>query len=85
MDTKEPAGGQYLALPSFDGIGNTIITLLGNVAFIILVVRIFAAWAQRRWGEIIAEAVAAIFIFWFVWFPDNAKATLKELAHQVFG
>ncbi|GGM15973.1 hypothetical protein [Nakamurella endophytica] len=74
-----------LALPQFDSLKNTIITILVSLFMVILIVRMFTAWAQKRWGEMIAEGAAAIFAGWFVFAPDNAQATIVAIVHQIFG
>jgi nicotinamide riboside transporter PnuC len=75
----------YVALPNFDSVGNSIISVLGSLVMVILVVRIVVAYGKKQWGEMITEVVAVIFVGWFVWFPDSAKATIKEIAKSIFG
>ena len=72
-------------MPSFDGIGNTIISILGTLVFVILAVRIVVAYGKKQWGEMIVEVIAAIFVFWFVFFPENAKSTIKSIVQTIFG
>lgn len=78
----EPA---YLALPNFDSFTATIMTLLGSVVMLVLIVRLFTAWAKKNWGEVVVEVIGFLFIGWFVFFPDNAKTTMQELIRQIFG
>lgn len=73
------------ALPQFDSIGAAILTILGSLFMVILVIRVFNAWVTKKWGEMVTEIVAAIFVGWFVFAPDNAKATIIAFVHQIFG
>lgn len=75
----------YVALPNFDSFGNSIIAILGSLVMVILVVRIVIAYGKKQWGEMITEVVAVVFVGWFVWFPDSAKTTIKDVAKSIFG
>lgn len=75
----------YVSMPSFEGLSNTIISILGTLVFIILAVRIVVAYGKKQWGEMVVELIAAVFVFWFVFFPDNAKNTIKQVAQSIFG
>jgi hypothetical protein len=79
------AGVQEMALPQFDSFGKTILTILSSLFLTVLVIRMFIAWAQKKYGEMVTEVVAAIFIGWFLFAPDNAIATIKAIVTQVFG
>ena len=80
-----PGASGVLAVPQFDSFKNTIITILASVFMIVLIVRIFTAWVQKRWGEIIAELAMAIVAGWFVFAPNNAETTIKAIVTQIFG
>lgn len=84
MDTTTLADTTYMALPSFEGIGNTIISILGTIVFVILAIRMVVAYGKKQYGEMITELIAAIFVFWFVFFPDNAKETIKDIVSSIF-
>ena len=73
------------ALPSFTSFGNTILTLLGSFFLVVLVVRMFSAWVQKKWGEFVTEFAAAIFIAWFIFDSAGAIATIKSIVTQIFG
>lgn len=75
----------YVALPQFDGLKNSIITILGSVVMIILVIRIVTAYGKKQYGEIITEIIAVIFVAWFVFTPDSAQTTIVSLAKTIFG
>lgn len=72
-------------LPSLDTFKAQIITLVGSLVMLVLIVRIVMCWIQKRWGEMVGELAAVIFIGWIVWFPDNAQATLTEIIKTIFG
>ena len=72
-------------LPSFTSFGTTILTILGSLLMIVVTLRIFTAYAQKKWGEMVIEIVAVLFVGWFIWFPDNATSTIKALVSQIFG
>ena len=73
------------AVPSLTTFGSLIFTLLGSIVMVVLGIRIFMAYVKKNWGELITEVVAVIFVGWFVWFPDSAKATIVVVIHQIFG
>ena len=73
------------ALPSFTSFGSTILTLLGSLFLVVLVVRMFSAWVQKKWAEFITEFAAAIFIGWFIFDSAGAVATIKSIVTQIFG
>lgn len=75
----------YVSMPSFESFGNTIISILGTLVFVILAVRIVVAYGKKQWGEMVVELIAAVFVFWFVFFPENAKNTIKAIAQSIFG
>ncbi len=75
----------YVALPNFDSFGTSIITILGSIVFVILAIRIVVAYGKKQWGEMITEIIAVVFVGWFVWFPDPAKTTIKDVAKSIFG
>ena len=79
------AGAVELALPQFDSFGKTILTILSSLFLTVLVIRMFIAWAQKKYGEMVTEIVAAIFIGWFLFAPDSAIATIKAIITQIFG
>ena len=79
------AGGDSLALPNLDGFKNQILTLVGVAFIIVIVVRMFTAYAKKNWGELVVEMVAIVFVGWFVWFPDSAIATIKAIIQSIFG
>ena len=83
--TTAAADTMYVALPSLDGFKNTIITLAGTALIIVLVIRMFTAYAKKQWGELVGELIAVIFVGWFVWDTDGAIATLKEISTSIFG
>jgi hypothetical protein len=85
LATVHLAGVQEMALPQFDSFGKTILTILSSLFLTVLVIRMFIAWAQKKYGEMVTEIVAAIFIGWFLFAPDNAIATIKAIVTQVFG
>lgn len=85
MDTFHLADTTYVALPSFENFGNSVISILGTIVFIVLVVRMVVAYGKKQYGEMITEILAAIFVFWFVFFPDNAKQTIKDIVQSIFG
>jgi hypothetical protein len=70
---------------NFDSLTTTVLTILGSVFFLILTVRIFFAWAQKKWGEVITEVAGAIFIGWWVLDSTGAKNFITGVVHQVFG
>ena len=67
----------------FATLGTTIITLIGSIVMVIFTVRVFHAWATKKWGEVIIEILAVIVIGYFVWVPDSAKATIQGWAKQL--
>lgn len=85
MSTITLADTTYMALPNFDSFGNTIISILGTIVFIVLAIRMVVAYGKKQYGEMITELIAAIFVFWFVFFPDNAKDTIKAITQSIFG
>jgi len=82
-----PAGsaGHTVALPTFATFGSTILTILGSIFLVVLVVRMFSAWVQKKWGEFVTEFAAAIFIAWFIFDSTSALATIQALVKQIFG
>ena len=85
LTSPRTTGVQELALPQFDSFGKTILTILSSLFLTVLVIRMFIAWAQKKYGEMVTEIVAAIFIGWFLFAPDNAIATIKAIVTQIFG
>ena len=74
-----------LAAPNLSSLSSLIFTVLGTIIMAVVAVRIFTAYAKKSWGELITEVVAVIFVGWFVWFPDSAKATLTAIIQGIFG
>lgn len=81
----DPTASGVLAIPQFDTFRATVITILASIFMVVLILRIFTAWVQKRWGEIIAEIAMAIVAGWFVFAPDNAQTTIVAIVHQIFG
>ena len=79
------AAGRTVALPTFATFGSTILTILGSIFLVVLVVRMFSAWVQKKWGEFVTEFAAAIFIAWFIFDSTSALATIQALVKQIFG
>ena len=74
-----------VALPTFASFGSTILTILGSIFLVVLVVRMFSAWVQKKWAEFITEFVAAIFIGWFIFDSASAVSTIQAIVKQIFG
>lgn len=81
----DPTASGVLAIPQFDGFKSTVITILTSLFMVVLIVRIFSAWVQKRWGEIIAEIAMAIVAGWFIFAPDNAQSTIVAIVKQIAG
>ena len=73
------------AVPSLTSFSSLIFTLLGSIIMAVVAVRMFTAYTKKNWGELITVLIAVLFVGWFVWFPDGAKATLVAIIHQIFG
>lgn len=73
------------AAPTLDSLSSTILTLVGSAFVIVIVVRMFTAYAKKNWGELITELVAVLFVGWFIWDTDGAISTLKGLVTGIFG
>jgi len=79
------ATAHTVALPSFLLFGSTIMTILGSIFLVVLVVRMFSAWVQKKWGEFVTEFAAAVFIGWFIFDSTSALATIQGFVKQIFG
>ena len=73
------------AVPSIDSLSSLILTLVGSAFIIVIVVRMFTAYAKKAWGELITELVAILFVGWFIWDTTGAIATLKGIVTSIFG
>lgn len=80
-----PTTTMQAAPPDLTSLSALIFTLLGSIIMAVVGVRMFTAYTKKAWGELITELVAIVFVGWFVWFPDSAKATITVIIHQVFG
>ncbi len=79
------AAGRTVALPTFATFGSTILTILGSLFLVILVIRMFSAWVQKKWAEFVTEFAAAIFIGWFIFDSASAVSTIQSIVKQIFG
>jgi hypothetical protein len=79
------AAGLGPAAPTLDSLSQTILTLVGSAFVIVIVVRMFTAYAKKNWGELITELVAVLFVGWFIWDTTGAITTLKGLVTGIFG
>ena len=79
------AAGLGPAAPTLDSLSSTILTLVGSAFVIVIVVRMFTAYAKKNWGELITELVAVLFVGWFIWDTTGAISTLKGLVTGIFG
>ena len=79
------AAGLGAAAPTLDSLSSTILTLVGSAFVIVIVVRMFTAYAKKNWGELITELVAVLFVGWFIWDTTGAITTLKGLVTGIFG
>ena len=73
------------AVPSIDSLSSLILTLVGSAFVIVIVVRMFTAYAKKNWGELITELVAVLFVGWFIWDTTGAINTLKGFVTSIFG
>jgi uncharacterized membrane protein (DUF2068 family) len=81
---RAAAAAHTVAL-SFATFGATIMTILGSIFLVVLVVRMFSAWVQKKWGEFVTEFAAAIFIGWFIFDSTSALSTIQGFVKQIFG
>ncbi len=81
----DPTASGVLAIPQFDTFKGTVLTILASIFMVVLILRVFTAWVQKRWGEVIGEIAMAIVAGWFVFAPDNAQTTIVAIVHQIFG
>ena len=79
------AAGPAPAAPSIDSLSNLVLTLVGSAFVIVIVVRMFTAYAKKNWGELITELVAVLFVGWFIWDTAGAISTLKGIVTGIFG
>ncbi len=79
------AAGLAPAVPSIDSLSSLILTLVGSAFVIVIVVRMFTAYAKKNWGELITELVAILFVGWFIWNTTGAITTLKGIVTGIFG
>jgi hypothetical protein len=72
-------------MPTFDlsGVQALVLQFLGTAATCYIAVKLFILWVQHGWGLIVAELAAAIFVLWFVWFPDSASSTMSGIVQAV--
>jgi len=82
---RAAAAAHTAALPTFATFGSTIMTILGSIFLVVLVVRMFSAWVQKKWGEFVTEFAAAVFIGWFIFDSTSALATIQGFVKQIFG
>jgi len=82
---RAAAAVHTVALPTFATFGSTIMTILGSIFLVVLVVRMFSAWVQKKWGEFVTEFAAAVFIGWFIFDSTSALATIQGFVKQIFG
>jgi len=82
---RAAAAAHTAALPTFATFGATIMTILGSIFLVVLVVRMFSAWVQKKWGEFVTEFAAAIFIGWFIFDSTSALSTIQGFVKQIFG
>jgi hypothetical protein len=83
--TSSQMAGPPAAAPSIDSLSSLILTLVGSAFVIVIVVRMFTAYAKKNWGELITELVAVLFVGWFVWDSASAITTLKGIVTGIFG
>ena len=79
------AAGPPPAAPSIESLSTLILTLVGSAFVVVIVVRMFTAYAKKNWGELITELVAILFVGWFIWDTAGAIATLKGVVTGIFG
>jgi hypothetical protein len=79
------AAGPAAAAPSIESLSTLILTLVGSAFVVVIVVRMFTAYAKKNWGELITELVAILFVGWFIWDTAGAITTLKGVVSGIFG
>lgn len=62
-----------------------VIIVAGNVFIVVLVVRMISHWAKREWGDLLTNALVAVFIAWIVYSTDTFIKFLRWLANKVTG
>ena len=83
--TAVAAAGLSPGAPSIDSLSSLVLTLVGSAFVIVIVVRMFTAYAKKNWGELITELVAILFVGWFIWDTTGAITTLKGIVTGIFG
>ena len=74
-----------VAAPNLTSTSAIVLSLLGTLFTIFMAVKVFGAYAQKRWGELVVEVLAGIVAAYFVLLPDSAVGMLKTFASAIFG
>lgn len=64
---------------------NIILGIIGTFAVVVLAARALGAFADERYGKMVTLLAAAVPVFGFCYFPDQAVEILKGLWSSVFG
>jgi hypothetical protein len=53
---------------------DVVLKVIGNLVVLVLAIRLFLAWLRKGYAEMVTEILAAVVIFGFINFPDQAVA-----------
>ncbi|MGW4253374.1 hypothetical protein [Streptomyces californicus] len=73
----------HLALTTGSEFSEWIMVIAGNAFGAILAYRAVVYFFREDWGKLITYAFAAVFVFGFVRFPDQAQSVLGEVWGKV--
>ncbi|MFI9194237.1 hypothetical protein ACIG0A_33665 [Streptomyces californicus] len=73
----------YLALTTGSEFADWIMVACGNAFGAILAYRAVVYFFREDWGKLVTYAFAAVFVFGFVFFPDQAQKVLGEVWGKV--
>lgn len=77
--------GTYVALPSLDGITESLNGTLGQIFLCGFAIGMVVAFFKKEWGWMITASLGAIVIAAILWVPDSVKTTFTDVAKRVFG
>jgi hypothetical protein len=74
-----------VAAPNLTSTSAILLSLLGTAFTILMVVKIFGAYAQKQWGALVIEVIAGVVVAYFVLMPESAVNMLRGFATGIFG
>lgn len=76
-----PAGGNFGF--NFSGLESVVLESVASVVISLLAVLLALNWARGDFGKLATVVAGACAVLFFVWFPEEAKGTLRTVITSV--